>query len=232
MKRVVVACTNDRATELSAAIAARSLLPILAFTGEQFLRAVRAGADAAVVHPHVVGGTSVIVAAAESDVGMLLLADAQRLDPDMRAVAIGVMPPSTRPTEVATFLVGMLQERARREVGAPLQWGTLHIDLDRRRVVYDELVVDVTPLQLRLLASLVRAQGAVRTRDELQAELWPGEPPDDGRRLDAHIRRIRARLEDSGADAGFIVTVRGEGFRLADVANGDIVRRDQARARS
>ena len=54
------------------------------------------------------------------------------------------------------------------------------------------------------------------TKAELQSEVWPDCEPDDGTRLIAHIRRIRARIEADPSRPQFLLTSRGIGFRLAD----------------
>ena len=46
--------------------------------------------------------------------------------------------------------------------------------------------------------------------------MWPASVPDDGERLIAHIRRIRARIESDPSHPQFLLTARGVGFRLAD----------------
>jgi DNA-binding response OmpR family regulator len=213
---VAVAFGHEDAAALAAELAERTLVPVMAFDREQFLRAVRGGADVAIVQPHVVGSTALLVAASERRMLLVVVADASRLDDDVRAVATGILDPGTPPATIAERTVAFVQQRARHGQHGTITWGPLVVDLDRRRAEYEGSVVDVTPLQFRLLASLARAQGAVRTRDELQRELWPGEPNDDGRRLDAHVRRLRGRLGEDANAPRFLLTVRGEGFRLAD----------------
>ena len=77
-------------------------------------------------------------------------------------------------------------------------------------------VIHVTPVQFRILAALVRAKGGVMSKEQLQGEAWPLSVPDDGERLVAHIRRIRTKLEPDPSRPRFLLTARGEGFRLAD----------------
>ena len=61
-------------------------------------------------------------------------------------------------------------------------------------------------------ASLPRScapRSGVLTKEELQAEAWPLSVPDDGERLVAHIRRIRAKLEPDPSRPRFLLTARG-----------------------
>jgi DNA-binding response OmpR family regulator len=215
--RVVLACAPPRALALAAAFGANGIIPILAFDIEQFLRCTRAGAELAVVEPHITGSTPLVVAAAERHVGLLVVADDERLDHDVRAMAMGVVHPTSPNIDVVAHAQVLLRRQRFRAHAGVLTWGPLHIDVDRRIVMYGDRRIAVTPLQLRILAALVRAQGHVLSRAELQQAIWPDEPTDDGRRLDAHIRRIRARLGDDPLTPRLLLTVRAEGFRLADV---------------
>lgn len=69
--------------------------------------------------------------------------------------------------------------------------------------------------QFRLLQLLYEADGAVVSRDEIVAVVWPGT---DGagvseQAIDALVRRLRDRLAELD-DYEYVVTVRGHGFRL------------------
>lgn len=100
----------------------------------------------------------------------------------------------------------------------PHQLGRLQINHDSRRVFIDNIEVD-PPLSLpqyRLLELLYDGDGAVRTRDEVVAAVWPdaiGEGVSE-QAIDALVRRLRDRLAEVDPDHQYIVTVRGHGFRL------------------
>lgn len=97
-----------------------------------------------------------------------------------------------------------------------LEWGSLRLDLSRREAWWQSKRLPVTPLQLRILAVLTRAQGAVVTPREIARAVWGTAVGSDADRLLAHVRRLRRKLEARPAKPEFILTVRGEGFRLAD----------------
>jgi DNA-binding winged helix-turn-helix (wHTH) protein len=79
--------------------------------------------------------------------------------------------------------------------------------------------LDLTPTELRVLATLVAAQGDLVTKRELQKAAWGSASPHDDNRLQAHIRRLRAKLDGAFAAGGCRVrTVRGLGFRLEHAA--------------
>jgi DNA-binding winged helix-turn-helix (wHTH) protein len=89
------------------------------------------------------------------------------------------------------------------------------VDLIRRRLQKDGRVVRLQPKPFLLLARLLGRPGEVVTREELVATLWTGETHvefDAG--LNTAIRKLRRALGDSAADARFIQTVPGIGYRF------------------
>jgi len=51
------------------------------------------------------------------------------------------------------------------------------------------------------------------TRRVLLTRVWGGEPSPGSKTLDAHVRRIRAKIEDDPSVPDRIVTIRGLGYR-------------------
>lgn len=88
---------------------------------------------------------------------------------------------------------------------------TVLVDLPGRRLVVDDVAVDLTRQEFDLVAYLASSAGRVVTRDELYAAAWRSQDLSDGTRtVDVHVRRVRAK---SRLD-GLITTVRGVGYRL------------------
>ena len=63
-------------------------------------------------------------------------------------------------------------------------------------------------------ASSPTIPGAVLSRDQLLERVWGYEYLGDSRLVDAHVRRLRLKVEDQPDDPKLIVTVRGIGYRL------------------
>jgi hypothetical protein len=99
-------------------------------------------------------------------------------------------------------------------------WGELTLDRRCRRAWWHGSEARLTEQQFRLLWQLCDARGALVTSTSLSRQLYGHHVADDRLRLMAHIRRIRRLLEDDPAHPRFLLTVRGEGFRLAD-GDGD-----------
>ena len=72
----------------------------------------------------------------------------------------------------------------------------------------------LTKTEFRLLQIFLENQNNGLSRDQLLEIVWGYEYLGDSRLVDAHIRRLRVKIEDSPDDPKIIVTVRGMGYRL------------------
>jgi two-component system response regulator RegX3 len=95
-------------------------------------------------------------------------------------------------------------------------WGPLRLDPSRRLACWHGQPISLTSMQFRLLLVLVQAEGAVVSPVELSRRVWGTDLAHDNGRVVAHVRRIRKQLEADPTHPQFLLTVRGEGFRLAD----------------
>ena len=70
--------------------------------------------------------------------------------------------------------------------------------------------------QFRLLAYLYERAGKVVGREELVRHIWPDAHVEgvSEEALDALVRRVRERIVQAGGERSYIVTLRGQGFRL------------------
>ena len=74
--------------------------------------------------------------------------------------------------------------------------------------------LSLTKTEYRLVCEFADHAGAVLSRDQLLDLVWGYEYLGDSRLVDAHVRRLRVKLEDHPDDPKLIVTVRGLGYRL------------------
>ena len=92
--------------------------------------------------------------------------------------------------------------------------GTLELDRDKGVVKHRGVEVSLTRTEYRLLCEFADHPGAVLSRDQLLERVWGYEYLGDSRLVDAHVRRLRLKVEDTPDDPRLIVTVRGLGYRL------------------
>jgi two-component system OmpR family response regulator len=96
----------------------------------------------------------------------------------------------------------------------PLQRGALSLDPQRHRCRWDDTDVTLTVTEFALLHSLMGTAGRAYTRDELVDRAWGRGYAITDRTVDSHIRRLRKKFAQLGADP--IETVYGVGYRLRE----------------
>ena len=96
--------------------------------------------------------------------------------------------------------------------------GDVSIDPRGHEVRIRGEVVRLPLKEFDLLRALMSNVGRVVTRDDLIDEVWGPDYVGDTKTLDAHIRRIRRKIEIEPSDPRRIVTVRGVGYKYADAA--------------
>ena len=89
----------------------------------------------------------------------------------------------------------------------------LVIDIARHEVTRDGEPVALTALEFELLQALAASPGRVFSRRQLLERVWGWDYAGDERLVDVHIRKLRRALGDEAADARFIATVRGVGYK-------------------
>jgi DNA-binding response OmpR family regulator len=90
--------------------------------------------------------------------------------------------------------------------------GQLRIDPNTRTSVFREQPLTLTPVEYDLLASLARARGRVKTREQLLEEIRDRNYDVFDRSIDVHISALRKKLGDDPKEPRFIKTVRAAGY--------------------
>ncbi|BAJ62210.1 response regulator transcription factor [Anaerolinea thermophila] len=106
------------------------------------------------------------------------------------------------------------EESTQKESEKRLLSGNLELNLARREVRLNGVVVAVKPKEFELLHFLMKHRGQVLSRDYLLKELWGWDYFGDSRTVDVHIRWLREKIEPDPAHPVRIVTVRGAGYRF------------------
>ena len=107
-----------------------------------------------------------------------------------------------------------LTARRRRDVvssGRKLEFGSLIVDLDGRKVMNFSEVLQLTPKEFELLSFLAENPGKAFTRDHILSAVWGYDFEGDDRTVDTHIKQLRERL---GESRRMIVTVWGTGYKF------------------
>lgn len=92
--------------------------------------------------------------------------------------------------------------------------GPVKLDVPRHQVTVNNRTLKLTATEFKLLSVLMERRGRVQSREQLLQEVWNYSPGVDTRTVDTHVRRLREKL---GPAARLLDTVRGVGYRFAEV---------------
>ncbi|NBN97587.1 MAG: DNA-binding response regulator, partial [Actinobacteria bacterium] len=94
------------------------------------------------------------------------------------------------------------------------RFGDIELRRDAGTVTKAGVELPLTKTELRLLIEFADHPNMVLSRDQLLERVWGYEYLGDSRLVDAHIRRLRVKIEDSPNEPRFITTHRGLGYRF------------------
>ena len=125
----------------------------------------------------------------------------------------------TKPFGMAELLARMrtaLRHGTRSDEASPLfSVGDLTVDLAARRVVVCGQQVHLTPLEFKLLATLIKQAGKVLTHRFLLKEVWGPGHAEETHSLRVFMASLRRQLEADSAQPRYLLTEPGVGYRLA-----------------
>ena len=88
------------------------------------------------------------------------------------------------------------------------------IDFSRAEVNKNGIIVALTAKEHTLLETLSRSEGRIVSTDALCEALWGDNPFGYENSLNAHIRRIREKIETDPSKPVSLITVKGLGYKL------------------
>ncbi len=95
-----------------------------------------------------------------------------------------------------------------------LKFPGLIVDIGRHEVLRDGDPVSLTPTEFDLLALLSASPGRVISRSEMIQKVWGQGADLDLRSVDAHVYRLRRKIEPEGPRPTYIHAVPGIGYRF------------------
>ena len=108
-----------------------------------------------------------------------------------------------------------LRNAARTESGTPqFSVGNLKVDLARRQVLVGDKEVHLTPIEYKLLATLVKHAGRMITHQQLLHEVWGPGSSEQTQYLRVYMGQLRHKLEANPHRPQFLTTEPGVGYRL------------------
>jgi len=119
------------------------------------------------------------------------------------------------PRELALRIRAVLK-RERRQGGkasSMLSCGPLEVDLARHRANLGGKELQLTMMEFKLLAALLKRKGEAQSRETLLSDVWDIDRSINTRTIDTHVTRLREKLGETGR---MIRTVRGFGYKFEE----------------
>ncbi len=88
------------------------------------------------------------------------------------------------------------------------------IDFERAEVIKESETIPLTAKEHTLLKTLANNSGKIVTVDNLCEALWGDNPYGYENSLNAHVRRIREKIEINPSSPASLITVKGLGYKL------------------
>jgi two-component system alkaline phosphatase synthesis response regulator PhoP len=98
--------------------------------------------------------------------------------------------------------------------GRRFRFDDVEIDFDRYAASRCGQPMELTPKEFDILGLLVRCRGEVVTRDRLLDEVWGYDAYPSTRTVDAHIVKLRKKIEQDPAQPRHILSVYGIGYKF------------------
>ena len=98
-------------------------------------------------------------------------------------------------------------------LGAP---PPISVDAATRRARANGSSLELTRVEFDVLACLLEQPGRVYSRIELIGRVWGDGFAITDRTIDSHVKALRKKVAEAGAEPGLIETVRGVGYRVTD----------------
>lgn len=154
-----------------------------------------------------------------SDVPILVLSARSNEKDKIQALDVGADDYLTKPFGVGELRArarALLRRQSRASEGASpiIEFGDVTVDLSRRVVTRKGEPVHLTPIEYRLLCTLLANTGKVMTQRHLLREVWGPASVESNHYLRVYVGHLRQKLEDDATQPKYLLTETGVGYRF------------------
>jgi len=94
------------------------------------------------------------------------------------------------------------------------RFGNLEINFKKYEASKKGEPLKLSPREYELLKCFIEREGEIVSRDELLNQVWGYDSFPDTRTIDAHISKLRGKIEDKPEEPKIIVTIHGIGYKF------------------
>jgi two-component system alkaline phosphatase synthesis response regulator PhoP len=146
----------------------------------------------------------------------IMMLTARGLNEDkVKGLDLGADDYLSKPFDLSEVLARVRALLRRSSGGVPdiYKFGDIEVDFSSAEVRRKGALVELTPLEFKLLATFVQNRRHVLTRDRLLSLVWADRHPID-RVIDNHIVNLRLKIEPDPRHPIYLITKPGFGYRF------------------
>jgi len=122
-----------------------------------------------------------------------------------------------KPFDVAELLArveAILRRTTRQTTKEIVTIGDVELDLRRLKTTKNGKLLNLSPREFEILHLLIANAGETVTREQMLHHIWGAHASLYTRTIDAHVTRLRHKIEEDSANPQHIITVHRVGYRL------------------
>ena len=124
----------------------------------------------------------------------------------------------TKPFSVLELLARIKSVLRRAKSGTQIpevyRFGNLEINFRKYSARKEGKSLTLSPREYEILKCLIERQGEIVSRDDLLNQVWSCYSCPNTRTVDAHIAKIRRKIEDTPEEPKLIITIHGIGYKF------------------
>jgi len=155
-----------------------------------------------------------------SDVPIIFLSARGQLQDRVTGLQIGADDYLVKPFEPSELLARVEAVLRRRNSdmlnpSARLSQGDITLDPVEHKVLFnDGRVVELTPLEFRLLYYLMKNSGRVLSTSQILSKVWGYDYEGESNLVAVYVRRLRSKIESAPDSPKHVITVRNLGYKF------------------
>lgn len=107
-----------------------------------------------------------------------------------------------------------VQQNGRQAQQNIVEYKSVELNLEKHICLVSQQVVNLTPVEFRLLAALMKKPGVVFSRDQLMGACYDDSRIVSARTIDSHMKNLRHKLTIANPDEEVLQAVYGVGYKV------------------